>query len=557
MGMKWHPADSRNCFQDEMLSKGTATFDASTRLAADFTPANLQLDPAFCWQAVYSRDHRFDGRFFAGIATTGVYCRSICPVSFGHPDSVQWFQSAAAAEAAGFRPCGRCRSDTSPGSSAWFGTWAVVSRALKLISEGALDGGNLEQLADRVGIGSRHLRRLFQRHLGASPLKIARSHRVLVANSLIVETRISFAEIARGTGFRSIRQFNHSVRTAFRKSPTAIRRQHGIAAVRDPLAGIVVHMPYRPPFDWPSLIQFLKPRATPGVESVEEEIYRRTVEIAGVAGAIEVWHDAGHARLSMRVLLPACDQLMQVVQRTRRLFDLGTDALHIGSYLARDRRLAGMVLERPGMRVPGAWDGFELAVLALLGQNLAPDHLSPLIVPLIKTFGRPLQSPIAGLTHLFPSPEALADANLEGIGIPAQQATTISDLARAVLAGRLTFDSITGSRDAALRLNSLLGLGEETAAYIAMRALGDPDAFSCASPAFRRALASHRSPVSSEEIMRIFEAYRPWRAYAAMHFWTSIQQTALRTGSSRAARSSNARSIRRRSTASQRPPFRS
>ena len=224
----------------------------------DSLRGNLELDPAFCWQAVYSRDHRFDGLFFAGIASTGVYCRPICPVSFGHPESVHWFQSAAAAEAAGFRPCRRCRPDTAPGSSAWYGTWAVVSRALKLISEGALDGGNLESLAERVGIGSRHLRRLFQRHLGASPLKIARSHRVLVARNLIAQTQLPIAEIAKGTGFRSIRQFNHSVRTAFGKSPTALRRLHRTPAVRDPLGGIVVHLPYRPPFDWPSLIQFFK-----------------------------------------------------------------------------------------------------------------------------------------------------------------------------------------------------------------------------------------------------------------------------------------------------------
>jgi AraC family transcriptional regulator of adaptative response / DNA-3-methyladenine glycosylase II len=539
------------------LAKRSVTRSARARLTQGSPTGNLQLDPAFCWQAVYSRDHRFDGRFFAGIATTGVYCRSICPVSFGHPESVHWFQSAAAAEAAGFRPCRRCRPDTAPGSSAWFGTWAVVSRALKLISEGALDGGNLEQLAERVGIGSRHLRRLFQQHLGASPLKIARSHRVLVAKNLIVETQLPVAEIALGTGFRSIRQFNHSVRTAFGQSPRALRRRSGNATRTDPLAGIIVHLPYRPPFDWPSLIQFFRSRATPGVESVDGEIYRRSVEIGGVSGAIEVWHEASHARLSMRVLLPGCDRLMQVVQRARRIFDLGADALHIGSYLARDARLAGMVMERPGLRVPGTWDGFELAVLAILGQNLTAVDSAPAIELLVKTFGRPLQVSVRGLTHLFPLPEILAEANLESIGISAQRALAIGTLARAVLGGTLTFDSVTGARNAALQVDSLLGLKEDAAAYIAMRALGDPDAFSCTSLAFRRALASHRSPVPSEEVMRIFEEYRPWRAYAAMHHWTAMQQTIRQIGSSRAARNSNARSIRRRSTAFRRPPFRS
>jgi AraC family transcriptional regulator of adaptative response / DNA-3-methyladenine glycosylase II len=517
---------------------------------------NLQLDPAFCWQAVYSRDPRFDGRFFAGIATTGIYCRPVCPVSFGHPESIRWFQFAAAAEAAGFRPCRRCHPDTSPGSAAWFGTWAVVSRSLKLISEGALDGGNLEQLADRVGIGSRHLRRLFQQHLGASPLKIARSHRVLVARNLIVETQLPVTEIALGTGFRSIRQFNHSVRTAFGQSPTALRRLHGTAAAHDPQAGIIVRLPYRPPFDWPSLIHFLKFHATPGVESVEDEIYRRTIEIGGIAGAIEVWHEAAHARLSMRVFLPGCDRLMQVVQRARRLFDLGADAPHIESYLARDSRLAGMVAARPGLRVPGAWDGFELAVLAVLGQNLEGSDPEPFVRTLVKTFGRPVQVPVAALTHVFPRPETLAEANLESIGIPTQMAQTIKAIATAVLEGTLTFDSVNGARRAASELESMPELEEDTAAYIAMRALGDPDAFSRTSLAFRKVLASPRNPVSPQEVMRIFEGYRPWRAYAAMHYCTSMQQSARQTNPPGMPRKNSAKSIPRRSRASLRPRFR-
>jgi AraC family transcriptional regulator, regulatory protein of adaptative response / DNA-3-methyladenine glycosylase II len=517
----------------------------------------LQLDPAFCWQAVYSRDHRFDGRFFAGIATTGIYCRSICPVSFGHPESVQWFQSAAAAEAAGFRPCGRCHPETSPGSSAWFGTWAVVSRALKLISEGALDGGNLEQLAERVGLGSRHLRRLFQRHLGASPLKIARSHRVLIAKNLIVESQLPITEIARATGFRSIRQFNHSVRTAFGHSPTALRRLHGTGAVRDPLGGIVVHLPYRPPFDWRSLIEFFKSRAIPGVESIEDEVYKRTVEVGGIAGTIEVRHEASHGRLSMRVVLPGCDRLMQVVQRARRLFDLGADALHIEAYLARDARLAGLVTERPGLRVPGAWDGFELAVRAVLGENLNVVDPAPAIELLVKTFGRPLEVSTPGLTHLFPTPGTLAEANLECLGISAQRALAIRALAGAVLAGLLPFDSANAARDAAERLRSVAGMDEEATAYITVRALGDPDALCCNDFAFRAALGSRGNSVSPGEVLRIFDAYRPWRAYAAMHFWISARHSAGPKSPSIAARKNNARSIRRRSRASRRLPFRS
>jgi AraC family transcriptional regulator of adaptative response / DNA-3-methyladenine glycosylase II len=540
---------------DANVSKLSTRGGKPASVLENFSGGNLQLDSAFCWQAVYSRDRRFDGRFFAGIATTGVYCRPICPVSFGHPENVQWFQSAAAAEAAGFRPCGRCHPDTSPGSSAWFGTWAVVSRALKLISEGALDGGNLDQLAERLGIGSRHLRRLFQLHLGASPLKIARSHRVLVARNLIVETQLPIAEIALGTGFRSIRQFNHSVRTAFGQSPRALRSLHGSAAASDPLAGILVHLPYRPPFDWQSMLLFLRSHATPGVESVEDDIYRRTLQIAGVTGAIEVWHEPMNARLTMRVVLPGCNHLMQVVQRARRLFDLGADALHIGSYLAQDIRLAGMVEERPGLRVPGAWDGFELAVLAVLGQNLAEESASA-VEQLVKTFGQPVQVSIPGLTHLFPGPEILAHADLEKIEICAQHAMMIGALARAVLDGTLKFDSVKGAKETAELMHSLPGLKEETASYISMRSLGDPDAFPSIGLAFRRALATHRTPVSHEEVIRIFEGYRPWRAYAAMHYWTSMQQTVRQFRPQNAARKSSVRSTRLRSKVFRRPPSR-
>jgi AraC family transcriptional regulator of adaptative response / DNA-3-methyladenine glycosylase II len=387
-------------------------------------------------------------------------------------------------------------------------------------------------------------------------LKIARSHRVLVARSLIVDTQIPVAEIAEATGFRSIRQFNHSIRAAFGQSPTALRRVHGTAVARDPLAGTVVHLPYRPPFDWPSLLQFLKSRATPGVESVEDEIYRRTVEIGGVAGAIEVRRDARNARLSMRVLLPGCDRLMQVVQRARRLFDLGADAVHIGSYLARGPRLAGMVMARPGLRVPGAWDGFELAVLAILGQKLDEGEQSSIIGNLVGAFGRALDVRAPGLTHLFPQPGILAEADLESIGVSAPQANAIRALSKAVLAGTIAFDSVNGARDAAMQLHALLRLEDEIAAYISMRALGDPDAFSSTSMAFRKAVATHRSPVAAAEMLRIFEAYRPWRAYAAMHFWTSMQQTTRRAGPPSAARNSSARSIPRRSRAYRRPPLR-
>jgi AraC family transcriptional regulator of adaptative response / DNA-3-methyladenine glycosylase II len=484
---------------------------------------NLELDPAFCWQAVYSRDRRFDGRFFAGIATTGVYCRSICPVSFGAPNNVRWFHSAAAAELAGFRPCRRCHPDTSPGSSAWFGTWAVVSHAVKLISQGALNDGNLEQLADRVGIGTRHLRRLFQRHLGASPLKIARSHRVQVARNLIAETDLTAREIARSTGFASIRQFNHSVKTTFGQSPTELRSSHSTAEAGDRQTGVVVYLPYRTPFDWNHLIRFLSPRATPGVEAVVDGFYRRTIEIDCMVGAIEVWDEPSQARLAMRVSLPKYDCLMQVVQRACRLFDLGADSLHIGRHLGRDQGLASMVAERPGLRVPGAWDGFELAVRAVLGQQLTIVDSPMLVERMIYKFGQSIDVQVPGLSYLFPKPEILAGANLTDLGIRGARAETITSLARAVLAREITFDVYHPSESTLAALRLLPNMDKATTSYIAMRSLGETDVLPATDLGMCRALRPGRGAVSPADLLRIFEKLRPWRAYAALHLWATAE----------------------------------
>jgi AraC family transcriptional regulator of adaptative response / DNA-3-methyladenine glycosylase II len=510
-----------------MPPTASAANRAVTNALARAATAKPELDPAVCWQAVYSRDRRFDGRLFVGIAGTGVYCRSTCPASFGRPARVRWFPSTGAAEAAGFRPCKRCRPDTSPGSSAWFGTLAVVSHALQLISQGALDNGNLEQLCECVGIGSRHLRRLFERHLGASPLKIARSHRVHVARDLILETNTAIAEIASRTGFRSIRQFNHAVRATFGQPPTKLRLRHGMSGTPEPESGLVVHLPYRPPFEWPGLLEFFKERITPDVEAVDGDFYRRTIEIGDVVGAIEVWHEAGRSRLSMRIInIPSCGCLMQIVQRVRRMFDLEADVVQIGQHLSQDAALAEMLAARPGLRVPGVWDGFELAVRAVLGQQLTVVDGKALARRLVRTFGRPLRMPVRGLSHLFPRPEILAGADLATIGVPADQAAAIGSLAQAVLAGKLSFDSGKGLRSALSWLRAHPGLNEGAASYIAMRSFGEPDALPHTDLGLRRALAARGRPVSPTELLGIFEKFTPWRAYAAMHFLAVSPRTA-------------------------------
>jgi AraC family transcriptional regulator of adaptative response / DNA-3-methyladenine glycosylase II len=503
--------------------------DAALRLGS----ANMELDPAFCWQAVYSRDRRFDGRFFAGISTTGLYCRTTCPASFGAPNNVRWFHSAAAAEAAGFRPCKRCRPDTSPGSAAWFGTWAVVSHALKLISQGALNQGNLERLADRVGIGSRHLRRLFHQHLGASPLKIARSQRVQVARNLIVQTSLPAREIARCAGFASLRQFNHSVKTMFGLSPTELRRQQETYAAGETQSRVVVYLPYRAPFDWQSLLLFLQPRATRGVEVVDGESYRRTIAMDGAVGAIEVWDEPSHTRLALRVILPQYDSLLQVVQRVRRLFDLGADTLHIGRHLAQDSSIAAMVAARPGLRAPGAWDGFELAVKAALGEQLTAAGAPELAERLVQALGESVQAPMGGLSRLFPRPEVLAEASLAELGIPSEPAEAIRSLARAVVAGKLTFDGYENLADTLSRLGDVMKVDEGVASYIAMRSLGEPDVVPTSDLDLLQALGPGQRAASRPQLLRAFERYRPWRTYAAMHLWAAAQPSGGRLLASR------------------------
>jgi AraC family transcriptional regulator, regulatory protein of adaptative response / DNA-3-methyladenine glycosylase II len=481
------------------------------------TEEEIEFNVAFSRQAVYSRDRRFDGRFFAGISATGIYCRPICPVSFGAPDGIVWFRAAAAAAAAGFRPCKRCRPDASPGSPAWFGTAAVVSHAVKLISEGALNGGNVEQLSTHLGIGSRHLRRLFKQHVGASPLTIARSQRVQLAGNLIVNSTMPIREIAACVGFNSIRQFNHSVKTAFRHSPRVIRRTSEWAA--DGRDAVAVYLPYRRPFDWNGMIRFLAERATPGVECVENGSYSRTVELDGLVGTIQVCDQTERGRLAMRVRLPRYDGLLKIVQRATRVFDLETDVLQIARYLSRHPALTDLVVTNPGLRVPGAWDGFEVAVRTILGQQLTVVDSPGVVQSVIGRFGRCVKTPLSGLSHLFPSPEILARADLAALGVSRQAADAIGNLARAIMARKVRFDGYLRPERLLELLGRATGMSESALSYVIMRSPGNPNAVPHADIGIRRALCPHGNPVSPEALLQGFQDFRPWRAYAAMHLW--------------------------------------
>ena len=482
----------------------------------------ITLDPARCYAAVRSRDRRFDGRFFAGVVTTGVYCRPVCPVRPAKPENVRWFACAAAAEAAGFRPCRRCRPEASPGTPAWSGTSAVVARALRLIAAGALDEGGVDGLADRLGLGARQLRRLFATHLGASPAEVARARRAHFARTLLDETDLPMAEVAFSAGFGSIRDFNHALRATFGRTPTALRRARGR---RGPVAnhgGVTVRLAFRPPLDWSGLLGFLAPRATPGVEAVADGVYRRTIAIGDGAGTIEVRAAAGEPHLLMRVRLARPERLLQVVERALRLFDLDADPVPIADHLAGSPELAPLVARRPGLRVPGAWDAFELAVRAVLGQQVTVRGATTLAGRLVRAAGTPLDRAEDGLTHLFPRPEALAHADLASVGVPRARAATIRALAGAVASGEVVLDASRGLEDAVARLAAVPGIGAWTAHYVAMRALGEPDAFPAADLGLRRALGNGAGRLAPARVAERAEAWRPWRAYAVMHLWAGL-----------------------------------
>lgn len=483
-----------------------------------------EVDPAVCWPAFYSRDARFDGRIFAGVVTTKIYCRSICPVPFAKPNNIVWFASAAAAEAAGFQPCKRCRPQAAPGTPAWLGSSAVVSRALKLILEGGLDSGNVDQLAERVGIGSRQLRRLFVQHMGASPIKIAITRRVHFARTLIEETTLPITDIALSAGFQSIRQFNHSIQTTYGQPPRRLREQAGEIGAPSHGSGLSIRLSYRPPFDWTSHLLFLQAHAVPGVEVVNQESYCRSIEVDGACGDLEVRNDPDATQLIVRIRLARYEGLMSVVDRVRRIFDLRADPLQIYNHLRRDQRLQSLLDAHPGLRVPGAWEGFESCICAILGDSLNPTWThKKLISRFVERFGRPVKSAIQGVTHVFPRPHDISNAELSSIGIRGDRAVSIRTLCRAVNRRKLTFEASRSLEESRARLLAIPGIDATTAEYLALRVFGEPDAFPLKTSALKEASSRIISGQSNANHF-VADQWRPWRAYAAIYLTSHSPQ---------------------------------
>lgn len=484
--------------------------------------SSMDLNHDACYRAVEIRDSRFDGRFFTAVKTTGIYCRPICPARTPKRENVVFYPTAAAAQEAGFRPCLRCRPETSPDLGAWRGTSNTVARALVLMEAGALDEGGVETLAGRLGVGERQLRRLFHRHLGASPIAVAQTRRVLLAQQLIHETRLSMTEVALAAGFGSVRRFNETFQQLYDRPPIALRRSS-----REPASAagaVTLKLPYKPPYDWEAVLAFLKPRAIPGVEVVEDGVYARAIAIGGVRGAF-IARLAGGDRLSVAVRFPKLAALPAIIARVRRLFDLAADPVAIGGHLSKDAHLASLVEARPGLRVPGAWDGFEVGVRAILGQQITVVAAIRIAGQIAAQYGEPLDEPVPGfpgLTRVFPAARALAGADLSNLPIPRARSASLSGLAAAVAADPWLFGPRATLEEAIATLCRLPGIGEWTAQYIAMRELREPDAFPAADIGLMRAVADAAGArPSAAALAARAETWRPWRAYAAIHLWSA------------------------------------
>lgn len=486
-------------------------------------------DRKVCYRALQSRDARFDGLLFVGVTSTGIYCRPVCPARTAKLKNCRFFGSAAAAQEAGFRPCLRCRPETAPDMASWRGTSNTVSRALALIADGALDGdgASVEILAERLGIGERQLRRLFLQHLGASPIAVAQTRRVLFAKQLIHETQMPMTEIALAAGFGSVRRFNEIFLDLFHRPPSALR-QRVSASVAGAEAGVTLRLRYRPPYDWDAMLDHLRARAVPGVEIVENGSYRRTVEMDGFVGSIEVMHLPRRHSLGVTIRFPNVRSFPAIVARVRRLFDLGADIETIDAHLSRDPLLAPLVAQRPGLRAPGGWDGFELAVRAILGQQVSVAAARRLAGQLVALHGKPVskdkseRSSCPALSHIFPTAERLASAGRIGLGMPDARQTSLKALAEAAVANPDLFCPLGTLQETTVRLRTIRGVGEWTAQYIALRALGEMDAFPASDIGLLRGASKMDGTRSTAAgLLRRAEPWRPWRAYAAQHLWAA------------------------------------
>lgn len=463
---------------------------------------------------------------FVGVKSTRIYCRPICPARTAKYENCSFYGSAAAAQEAGFRPCLRCRPESAPQLASWRGTSNTVSRALSLIAEGALNGdkNTVDTLANRLGVGERQLRRLFLQHLGAPPIAVAQTRRVLFAKQLIHDTRLSMTQVASAAGFNSLRRFNEVFHDLFHRAPSSIRRKSAVDP-SDAQSATVLRIRYRAPYNWESMLEYLRARVIAGVETVKDGVYRRTIDISGQVGFIEVKHLPQKESLCVSIHFPAVQALTEIVNRVRRLFDLGADIDTINEHLSRDKELAPWIMGRPGLRSPGGWDGFELAIRAVLGQQISVQAARQLASNLVALHGKPVPRGAAypeGLTHVFPTPKRIAGAAALGVGMPKSRLATLKAIAQANVDDPRLFQLSADIDTAVARLLAVPGIGAWTAQYIALRAIREVDAFPASDIGLLRGAARALGQAfTAKSLEQRSEEWRPWRAYAAQHLWAA------------------------------------
>jgi AraC family transcriptional regulator of adaptative response / DNA-3-methyladenine glycosylase II len=474
------------------------------------------------YSILVSRDPRFDGEFFACVSTTGIYCRPICPATKPKLENCSFVPSAAAAEDAGFRPCLRCRPESAPGSPAWAGTGSTIARAMRLLSENDLNGQSLEDLSDKLGIGSRHLRRLFVDQVGSTPKSIIQTQRLHIAMQLLKETNQSITKICQSSGFGSIRRFNDAMKNSVGVSPTEFRKRHSLAKPSKGRLPLNVRLGYRPPLNWEALSSYLAFRAIPGVEHVNGDVYMRTIDTGPAHGHVQLSHEQNASSVRARFYLNAPVALGPAVRKIRDIADLDCRPDAIETAFEKDPVVGPILSRNPGIRVPGCWDPFELTLRAIFGQQISVRGATTLLGRLAANFGTPLDEAVATseLSVLFPKPSQLAGQDLRAIGLTNTRSQTVLRVAEAFAGDPNFVHPAQSSSEAIKRLLSIKGIGDWTAQYVALRALRSPDAF----PAADLGLLKAAKVSTPKELSQMAEQWRPWRGYAALLLWHSLSE---------------------------------
>jgi len=482
----------------------------------------MTLDPHTCYRALKARDARFDGRFFVAVSSTRIYCRPVCTVKPPRRENCRFYPSAAAAESGGYRPCLRCRPELAPGNASVDATSRLAQAAASLLEDRALDEEGLDKVASQLGISDRHLRRAFGAEFGVSPVEFAQTQRLLLAKRLLTDTTLPVTDIAFASGFGSLRRFNALFRQRYRLQPSRLRKHVNANGTNGAAAdSLKFELSYRPPYDWPAVSAFLAARTIAGVEAVEDGRYRRTARVALEGklhlGWIEVAPSPKKPALRVTISASLAKALPPVLSRVKALMDLACQPAEIAP------ALGALARKQPGLRVPGAFDGFEVAVRAILGQQVTVAAARTVAGRFAAAFGEPIETPFASLNSIFPPAERIAGlpyGHIARLGMPGARARTVLGLARAVADGSLVLMPNADIEATLDRLRALPGVGEWTAQYIAMRALAWPDAFPHTDLGVMKALGE----TDARRVLAAGEAWRPWRAYAVMHLWQSLRK---------------------------------